>query len=154
MRKYLNLSIASLLAILTLCLSIPFSRKYLYHIDSAQFALGMKHYAIADHQPHPPGYPLYIFLAKSIDYFIDDPNCSLIVLSIFFASLASIIYYYFTFIITRNRAVSIISSLFFITNPLFWFYREVALNYTFDALAGIIIAFLSYYIIINKKRIN
>lgn len=30
--------------------------------DSVQFALGVRQFNIWEHQPHPPGYPLYIFL--------------------------------------------------------------------------------------------
>src|SRR5437870_3364473 len=29
--------------------------------DSVQFALGVKRFDLFAHQPHPPGYPLYIF---------------------------------------------------------------------------------------------
>ena len=33
-------------------------------IDSINFALGVRDFDVAQHQPHPPGYPLYIGLAK------------------------------------------------------------------------------------------
>ena len=33
--------------------------------DSVQFAMGMREFNLWKHQPHPPGYPLYIFLAWS-----------------------------------------------------------------------------------------
>src|SRR3954454_8259078 len=32
--------------------------------DEALFQLGVREYDVAHHQPHPPGYPLYIALAK------------------------------------------------------------------------------------------
>jgi len=31
-------------------------------IDSINFALGLRHFDVASHQPHPPGYPVYIAL--------------------------------------------------------------------------------------------
>jgi len=31
--------------------------------DSVQFAMGIREFNLWKHQPHPPGYPLYIFLA-------------------------------------------------------------------------------------------
>ena len=31
-------------------------------IDSGDFAMGVRHFDLWRHQPHPPGYPLYIFL--------------------------------------------------------------------------------------------
>src|SRR5258707_7310417 len=33
--------------------------------DSVQFAMGIREFNLWKHQPHPPGYPLYIFLAWS-----------------------------------------------------------------------------------------
>ena len=32
--------------------------------DSVNFALGVRHFDVAQHQPHPPGYPVFIALAK------------------------------------------------------------------------------------------
>jgi hypothetical protein len=34
--------------------------------DEALFSLGVRDYEVADHRPHPPGYPLYIAAAKVI----------------------------------------------------------------------------------------
>jgi hypothetical protein len=33
-------------------------------IDSVNFALGLRHFDVALHQPHPPGYPVYILLGR------------------------------------------------------------------------------------------
>jgi hypothetical protein len=33
-------------------------------LDSVNFALGVRQFDVAQHQPHPPGYPVYIALAK------------------------------------------------------------------------------------------
>lgn len=33
-------------------------------IDSINFALGLRHFNLAAHQPHPPGYPVYIVLGR------------------------------------------------------------------------------------------
>ncbi|MFI5179308.1 MAG: hypothetical protein ACHQO8_12115 [Vicinamibacterales bacterium] len=34
-------------------------------IDSINFALGVEHFDVGAHQPHPPGYPVYIALARA-----------------------------------------------------------------------------------------
>ena len=34
-------------------------------LDSINFALGVQHFDVAKHQPHPPGYPVFIALAKA-----------------------------------------------------------------------------------------
>lgn len=42
---------------------------FLDDIDSVNYALGIKNYNLSLHQPHPPGAPVYVFLAKCF-YFI------------------------------------------------------------------------------------
>src|SRR5690348_5466099 len=34
-------------------------------IDSINFALGLRHFDVANHQPHPPGYPVYIAFGRA-----------------------------------------------------------------------------------------
>jgi len=34
-------------------------------LDSVNFALGVEHFDVGSHRPHPPGYPVYIALAKA-----------------------------------------------------------------------------------------
>jgi hypothetical protein len=46
-------------------------------IDSVNFAMGVSHFNLWQHQPHPPGYPLYIFLGWIGSMFGANPNLSL-----------------------------------------------------------------------------
>src|SRR6266705_2534621 len=57
-------SVASALAVLFLAFHLPFLPASLEDLDSINFALGLRHFDVALHQPHPPGYPLYIALGK------------------------------------------------------------------------------------------
>ena len=43
---------------------VPFLAPSLEDIDSVNFALGVRDFDVATHRPHPPGYPVYIFLGK------------------------------------------------------------------------------------------
>jgi hypothetical protein len=43
---------------------LPFLVWFLDDIDPINFALGVRHYDIAHHQPHPPGYPIFVLLGK------------------------------------------------------------------------------------------
>ena len=54
--------IASLLLFLALHLALL--PRTLEDLDSINFALGVRHFDVAHHQPHPPGYPVYIALSK------------------------------------------------------------------------------------------
>jgi hypothetical protein len=43
---------------------VPFLASSLEDIDSVNFALGVRDFDVAEHRPHPPGYPLYIAMGK------------------------------------------------------------------------------------------
>jgi hypothetical protein len=49
-----------LVAVIYLALHIPFLAPSLEDIDSINFALGLREFNPALHQPHPPGYPVYM----------------------------------------------------------------------------------------------
>ena len=53
------------LACLFLLAHLPFLPPELEDIDSVNFALGVRDFDVARHQPHPPGYPVFIGLAKA-----------------------------------------------------------------------------------------
>jgi hypothetical protein len=43
---------------------VPFLATSLEDIDSVNFALGVRHFDVATHRPHPPGYPVYVAAGK------------------------------------------------------------------------------------------
>ena len=43
---------------------VAFLANSLEDIDSVNFALGVRDFNVAEHRPHPPGYPLYIAIGK------------------------------------------------------------------------------------------
>ena len=57
---------ASALAVIFLALHLPYLPRSLEDLDSINFALGVRQFDVAHHQPHPPGYPLFIVLAKAL----------------------------------------------------------------------------------------
>jgi hypothetical protein len=48
-----------------LAVHLPLLAPSLEDIDSINFALGLRDFSVADHQPHPPGYPVYIALGRA-----------------------------------------------------------------------------------------
>ena len=61
-RRAARLWPAVALAVAFVAAHLPFLPQSLEDIDSINFALGLRHFDPALHQPHPPGYPLYIGL--------------------------------------------------------------------------------------------
>jgi hypothetical protein len=55
------------IAAIYLAAHLAFLAPALEDIDSINFALGLRHFDVAEHQPHPPGYPVYIALGKTAD---------------------------------------------------------------------------------------
>ena len=53
------------LALLFLAAHLRFLPPTLEDIDSINFALGVADFDVARHQPHPPGYPVFIALGKA-----------------------------------------------------------------------------------------
>jgi hypothetical protein len=54
------------LAVLFLAFHLPYLPQSLEDLDSINFALGVRSFDVAHHQPHPPGYPVFIALAKAV----------------------------------------------------------------------------------------
>lgn len=70
------------LAAVFLALHLPYLPKSLEDLDSINFALGVRQFDVAHHQPHPPGYPVYIALAKIVHAAVPDEAQALGLLSV------------------------------------------------------------------------
>jgi hypothetical protein len=72
-------------AALWLILLLPdLSARYSFGWDSSQFARGVEHFDIAAHQPHPPGYPLWVMSARVLTPVAGNPYRAQIVLALLF----------------------------------------------------------------------
>ena len=67
---------------LFLALHLPYLPTSLEDLDSINFALGVRQFDVAHHQPHPPGYPVYIALGKVVHAAVPDEARALGLLSI------------------------------------------------------------------------
>lgn len=135
-----------------LILRVPFFSHYLFDWDAVQLALGMDNFNIQGHEPHPPGYFLYVYLAKFFDIIFHNQNLSLIVVNVVLSTIALIIFYLISKKIFKNKILSTLSSFLFITNQFIWFHSEFANVYIIDLCFSIIYFYLSYLIIIEKKN--
>lgn len=132
------------LGLVTAATRLPFTSQMLFSFDSANYAFALRdYYNVAHHQPHPPGYPLYVALAKLIDLLINDPNRSLVLLSIIAAALAvSCTYWLGTAM--YGRAVGAMAAIILLTSAGFWGYSEVAYPYTFLSAASASLALVCW----------
>jgi hypothetical protein len=124
----------------------------LYAFDSANYALAIRDfYNVAFHQPHPPGYPLYVFFAKIIDLAVHDANRSLILEGILWSAVAVAC----TTLLARRlygATVGLLAGLLLFATVGFWGYGEVAFPYV--ALAGetAALALLTHMVLSGQRR--
>ena len=149
--KRLDLIISLLITAIVALTRIPFVSKFLYEWDSASYGQAFQNFNIAQGQPQPPGYILFIALGKVVNYIFNDPNTSMVFLSVAFSILTAVLIYFFVKQIFSRR-IALITSILLIFNPLFWFYGEIASIYIFEAFFAVLIAYLSYNVLKGDGR--
>jgi L-rhamnose mutarotase len=137
--------------LLTIISRLPFTSKYLYHMDSGHYALALENYNITVHQPHPPGYILYVMMGRLLNLFIKDANVIFIVISIVFSGLTVAAVYYLGKEIF-NKKTGIFAALIAMTSPNLWFHGEIALPYVAEAFLSTFIALLCWRIYKGEHR--
>ena len=142
--KY-NILLPLSLFLITVITRIPFTSKFLYHIDSGHFALALDKYDITVHQPHPPGYFLYVMLGRLFHYFINDANTVFVSISVIFSGFTVVGIYYLGKEI-YDKKIGLLAAIFALTSPNLWFHGEVALSYIVEAFFSAIVAFLCWRI--------
>lgn len=127
--------------------------QYLYLSDSVRYALALDKYDVTLHQPHPPGYALYILFVKPFYWLIGDANTALVVVSIIFSVLALYTVFYLAKRIYGSK-VAWISVILFITGSLVWFHGQVALIYIVDAFFATLFGIYAYDSLKQSKESN
>jgi Dolichyl-phosphate-mannose-protein mannosyltransferase len=123
---------------------IPLAGRYLFDWDSLQFALGMQHFNLAAHRPHPPGYVGYIFLGKILaGIFGGDANLGLVTLSVSAEAFSVVA----VFLVARRllgQFAGLAAGILMLTSPLVWLYGETALTYGLEPGLSLIGFWLVY----------
>lgn len=127
----------------TILTRLPFTSRFLYSQDSVQFALALEKYDVYLHQPHPPGYFLYVMAGKLINHFIQDANASFVLISLLASGLTVVVVYCLGRAVFDER-IGWWAGVLAITSPLLWFYGEVALSYSVAAFFNSWIALLCW----------
>lgn len=130
---------------------VPFTSRLLINMDSCQFALALEKFDITVHQPHPPGYFLYILLGRLLNVFIRDPNTVFVSISVFFSGLTvACVYLLGKEVFERN--IGSVAALLALSSPSFWFHGEVALSYMVEAFFSTAIAWCCWRILNGEEK--
>ena len=119
--------------------------RYLYDIDSVNFALALKRFDPSVHQPHPPGYFLYVCLGRLVNGIFHDANAALVGISIVF-SCGAVAMIYVLADRWFGRQAALFAGLIFLFSPLAWFHGTVALTYMVEAFFSVLTGYLCWRI--------
>jgi predicted membrane-bound dolichyl-phosphate-mannose-protein mannosyltransferase len=134
---------ASVLAALTILSRLPYRARMLYNWDAVQFALALREYDVVKHQPHPPGYILYVALGRLVDAWLDNPTAAYVVLAVAFSGLTTFVVYFLART-AYDRATALVAATLLAVSPLFWFYGSVGLTYAGEALCASTVAYFAF----------
>src|SRR5262249_19033914 len=139
----LDHAIALTLALLTLVSRWPYRARMPYNWDAVQFALALREFDIAKHQPHPPGYVLYVLLGRLLNAWFGDPTFAYVGLAMVFSAGTAFVVFWLGRRL-YDRAAATAAALLLAVSPLFWFYGSVGLTYAGEAFGASVIAWYAY----------
>ncbi|HSL48139.1 MAG TPA: glycosyltransferase family 39 protein [Candidatus Deferrimicrobiaceae bacterium] len=143
MARHGDLCLAVGLALVTLLSRWPYRARMLYNWDAVQFALALREFDVAKHQPHPPGYLLYVGLGRLLNASLGDPTLAYVALAMLFSAGSTFALY----ALARrlyDRATALVAAALLAVSPLFWFYGSVGLTYAGEAFAASVVAWFAY----------
>ncbi len=122
-----DLVVASVLTVLSGLFFWVHRSRWLDDWDSVQFALALEQLSLADHRPHPPGYFAYVFTARGLDVFAQDPQLSLTTLSVISGAL-TVGLLYVTGRVVRDRITGLVAAGIVFATPAFTKTSVVAMS--------------------------
>lgn len=134
--------LAAGLAGLAIAVRIPFRAERLPTWDAVQFALALRDYDLVRHQPHPPGYPLYVAAGRALLALTGDPVAALTGLALLAAGAAVAALYWLGWMVA-GRPLALLAAVGLAGSPLLAFHAVVPLPYAVEgALATAVAALL------------
>ena len=115
-----SLRAAAAVALAFFALHLPFLPASLEDLDSINFALGIRDFDVARHQPHPPGYPVFMAAAKLLEVFVGSELLSLAVLSVVCGALAIVAMASMMAAMDGRTTAAVAATLLAVSTPLFW----------------------------------
>ncbi len=139
------------LAALTLLSRWPYRARMLYNWDAVQFALALHEFDVTKHQPHPPGYLLYVGLGRLLNLLMGDPTLAYVALAMLFSAGTTFIVYWLAKRL-YDRCTALAAAALLAVSPLSWFYGSVGLTYAGEAFGASAVAWFAYGALAGNPR--
>jgi hypothetical protein len=143
LERHADAWLAAGLGVLTLLSRWPYRARMLYNWDAVQFALALREFDVAKHQPHPPGYLLYVGLGRLLNIPLADPNLAYVGLAMLFSAATTVTVYWLARAL-YGRATAASAAALLAVSPVFWFYGSVGLTYAGEAFGASLVAAFAY----------
>lgn len=137
----------------SLILRMGFRSQWLEDWDSVQFALGLHNFNIVQHQPHPPGFPLFILLGKIANYFTHNDTVSLTFISALFGTFSIVPVFLFTKKVFDKKS-AILASLVFTVLPVHWVLSVTPISNITGLFYITTLLYIAYLDSLGEKRIT
>jgi hypothetical protein len=131
----------------------PFHARYLYEWDSGQYALGALEFDVYRHQPHPPGYPLWILLLKGLRIFVPDLNLAQILLSFLLVGASAAVFYLLARR-THGRLLAVLGTTAVLCAPPVVMYSVLASTYPIDLFFSAVIGLFAARLWAGEQRLG
>ena len=150
----MRFSLVPFFLLLSVSLSrLPFVARLPYGLDSIQYVLGLLHYDVRLHQPHPPGYFLFVMAGRLANLVFGDPNRSFVALNVVFSALCVWVVFELGFEVF-GRESGLAAAVLFAVSPTVWFHGEVALSNMLDCFLVGILAILCWKTLQGQHRVS
>ena len=136
-------ALAAALSLLTVLSRLPYRARMLYNWDAVQFALALREYDVVKHQPHPPGYILYVALGRLVHGWTGDAAAAYVLLAVAFSGAGTFVVYLLARAV-YDRPTALTAAALLAVSPLFWFYGSVGLSYAGEALMASVVAYFAF----------
>jgi hypothetical protein len=136
--------VSAALGLLSAVAHILFVRPTPVNWDAVQFELALTHFDLHSHQPHPPGYILYVLAGRVLNLFVGQPGLALSCLSVLATAVAVPLVYLLALHIFEEASVALGSALLLLGSPLALYYGSVGLTYAPELALTLGVAALSW----------
>jgi hypothetical protein len=149
-RRVLSVPAWPVLALVAAVSRLPFVHATPINWDSVQFTLALDQFDLHSHQPHPPGYILYVLVGRIANLAVGNPGLSLSLLSVLATTLALPLFYRLVMRVFDDVVLAWGASLILAASPLAMYYGSVGLTYMPEMLLSILVAALAWRVKIAR----